>query len=315
MHGATLVVDVTYRCNARCRYCRWGDGKTGSRNDRPASELCADPAILEAANIGRVVLSGGEPLLHSEIDSVLQHYRSLQIQELVVITNGLVATLARLDARCTAGATGFAFSIDSCPDNDDPCARAMTRAQQERIFKNLRDARSLVDDRGIELTINCVLSAANCSLDAIERLVHCCVECGVSEIKFQPVFDDGYLGLNAPGLALGPEHSAVIRKIGLAASRWMIATNPPQFFDEVASVCEGHVLDGCSCSLDGSSLVLQSGGVVICTWISSTPARTAADLPRLSRDFRQARESCSTGLQCFCLQPRTQTWSFRDEDA
>lgn len=315
MNGAKLVIDVTYRCNARCRYCRWGDGNSSSRTDRSAAELCVDPTMLRAASIERVVLSGGEPMLHSGLAVILQHYRSAQIPQVVVITNGLVATSSRLETCCSNGATGFAFSIDSSPDTDATCARAMTCSQHKRIFRNLRDAGSLAKSHGIELTVNCVLSAANCTLGSIQRLAHNCAGCGASEIKFQPVFDDGYLGDNAPELALGPEHADTIRAIGHDTSRWAIATNPIHFFENVASVCEGRILDGRSCSLDNNTLVLQNGGVVICPWISSNPAMTAADLPRLSSEFREAKQSCTTGPQCFCLQPRNQTWRFRDANA
>lgn len=315
MSHATLVIDVTYQCNARCRYCQWGDGQTASRNHADVDSMCIEADLARQAGIGRVVLSGGEPLLHPDIDRVLGHYRDVGIGQRIVITNGLAASRARLAGRCDAGATGFAFSIDASPSDTDRCPRAMTRAQQRRIFANLHEAGRLADQRGLELTVNCVLSAANCAVEAIERLVCAVVDRGAKAIKFQPVFDDGYLGQNAPDLRLGAAHWGPIREIGRASRSWPIATNPERFFQDVADVCAGRQLDGSSCGLGGKAYMLQDGGVVICPWITSQPARRAPDLVRLRRDFEGAKTRCGTGTHCFCLQPSQQAWRFNDANA
>ena len=315
MQGAKLVVDVTYRCNARCRYCKWSVGDTSVSFNRSPVDLCVNPSILQAANISRVVLSGGEPLLYSDIDVVIRHYRSAQIPDIVIITNGLIASLSRLKACVSYGATGFAFSIDSSPnDTIIQCARAMTHKQHEQVFRNLSNARSLVELYGIELTVNCVLSASNCSLESIKQLMYDCAERGVTSIKFQPVFNDGFMEVNAPELRLGSEHASIIRSIGRDSSRWPIVTNPLHFFEEVAKMCEGQTLDSRSCGLNGTTYLLQEGGLVICPWISSTPAKTVNDISRLSRDFCKSIRSCSSGPQCFCLQPRNHSWGFSDGD-
>lgn len=315
MPRATLVIDTTEQCNARCRYCQWGDGRTAIRAHAKVDSLCLDADLVGDAAIGRVVLSGGEPLLHPDIDRVLGHYRQLGIGQRVVITNGLAASHERLAGRCDAGATGFAFSIDAAPCDSRHCARAMTPAQHDRIFTNLTSAGRLREQHGLELTVNCVLSAANCSVEMIERLVCAVAERGAVAIKFQPVFDDGYLGHNAPHLRLGAEHWGAIREIGRAARSWPIATNPPRFFEDAADAVAGRTLDGASCGLGGAAYVLQAGGLVICPWIESRPAQRASELSRLRRDFDAAKTRCGTGTHCFCLQPAQQAWRYSDAHA
>ena len=311
MPGASLIVDVTYRCNARCHYCRWGDGHTAERHDLAAAELCAAPSVLRDARVGRVVLSGGEPLLHRQITDVLAHYTAAGVRERVVITNGLTATRTRLESCRRAGATGFAFSIDAIDETAAFSSRAMSGAQVERVLAHLADAGRHARRTELEITVNCVLSAANCSVDTVRQLALRAAACGASAIKFQPVFDDGYLGSKAPGLRLCRRHAPVVRAIGADAPSWGVATNSASFFADLAAVCEGRALDGASCGLGERTFVLQSGGIVVCPWIGARPAGTTDDLPTVLRDFRTATATCGTGAHCFCLQPTDHAWGFR----
>ena len=314
MTTASLIVDVTYRCNARCSYCRWGDGRTSERRDLAIADLCAAPDLLRTGGIGRVVLSGGEPLLHPQLVDVLAHYEGAGVAERVVITNGLTATRARVESCRRAGATGFAFSIDAIDEAAARAARAMSSAQIERVLANLSEAGRNARGDGLEITVNCVLSAANCSVEIVRQLAVRVSSCGASAIKFQPVFDDGYLGSNAPGLRLRRQHARVVRAIGADAQSWGLATNPRRFFADLAAVCEGCALDGASCGLGERTFVLQSGGIIVCPWIGARPAGTTDELPRVLRDFRAATATCGTGTHCFCLQPRDHSWGFRDAD-
>ncbi len=314
MTTASLIVDVTYRCNARCNYCRWGDGRTSERRDLMVADLCADPALLRAAGVARVVFSGGEPLLHPHLGDALAYYAAANVPERIVITNGLGATPARVESCRQAGATGFAFSIDAIDEGAAAATRAMSRDQVHRVLVHLADAGRRARHEQLEITVNCVLSAANCSVDIVRQLALRAAACGASAIKFQPVFDDGYLGSNAPGLRLGRPHAAVVRAIAADAPSWGLATNPASFFADLAAVCEGRALDGASCGLGERTFVLQSGGIVVCPWIGARPAGTTDDLPTVLRDFRTATATCGTGAHCFCLQPTDHAWGFRHAD-
>jgi molybdenum cofactor biosynthesis enzyme MoaA len=313
--GTTLIVDITDRCNARCRYCRWGDGQTKSRAHRPLAEVCADPAVVRAAGISRAVLSGGEPLLHPDLETIIAHYAECGVVERVVITNGLVATQPRLEGCHHAGATGFAFSVDAVDEDVAKMSRAMSASQVEVILRHLGDAAAMAALHNLELTVNCVLSAANCSVDAIRRLADRCADAGARAIKFQPVFDDGYLGENAPELRLSRAHAEVVRAIGTDSARWRISTNATRFFEDVARLCEGGELDANSCGLGGRVLVLQRGGYVVCPWVGARPGRGPSELGLIQSGYQAATKVCKTGPHCFCLQPPGHSWRFLHANA
>lgn len=304
----SLIIDTTYRCNARCLYCRWGDGNSANRHDPAWQDLCLDPSLLQAAGINRVVFSGGEPMLHPNLDHVLAHYASVGIAERVIITNGLLTTPSKIAAYHRAGATGFAFSIDGADSETARATRNMGDAQIQRVLLHLAEAGTYARTNGLELTINCVLSSANCHLPTIRTLVDHTADCGASMIKFQPIFDDGYLGENAPHLRLDAKHAAAIRAIAQDSQSWRISTNPPTFFADLAASCEGRPLPGKACGLGGRSYVMQRGGLVVCPWIEKVPVGSPDALRIRLKQFETTKTACQTGPHCFCLQPREQRW-------
>lgn len=312
MEKASLIIDLTDRCNARCRYCRWGDGRTAERRDLPVADLCVSVDTLRAGGVWRVVFSGGEPLLHHRLNDVLSYYADAAVSERVVITNGLLASAARLDSARRAGATGFAFSIDAVDEQTTLATRAMDSTQTVRVLANLKHAASLAERYGLEVTVNCVLSAANCSVETIGTLARSAAKNGASTIKFQPVFDDGYLGNNAPDLQLRAIHAAPILDIEADARNWGITTNPVHFFTDLAAMCAGQEFEGDSCGLGERSLVLQRDGIVVCPWIRARAVRTTNELPTMLQEFRKAKSACRVGPHCFCLQSPEHAWGFRD---
>lgn len=75
---------LTYRCNSRCRFC--ASDKTGSRDD---ISVAAVRRFVER-DIGpreRLVLSGGEPLLHPHFDEIVGLVRG-RYRKICLMTNG-----------------------------------------------------------------------------------------------------------------------------------------------------------------------------------------------------------------------------------
>ena len=86
----TMVIDITYLCNYSCHYCRWGSKKTEGRVHKSLESILASSKDLELIGTQRIVLSGGEPLLHPEINAIVSHYSKI-VEEVVLISNGWLA--------------------------------------------------------------------------------------------------------------------------------------------------------------------------------------------------------------------------------
>ncbi|MDI1475797.1 GTP 3',8-cyclase MoaA [Polyangium sp. y55x31] len=90
----SVRVSVTDRCDFACTYCRpsRNDGYTDGRLMTAAWKTMFE--ALRRAGVRRVRLTGGEPLVHPEIVSIVAHLSSLGFEDLALTTNA--SQLARL---------------------------------------------------------------------------------------------------------------------------------------------------------------------------------------------------------------------------
>ncbi|MCC6554196.1 MAG: GTP 3',8-cyclase MoaA [Polyangiaceae bacterium] len=108
----SVRISVTDRCDFACTYCR------PSRHDGHADGRLMPPAwrtmfeALRAAGVRRVRLTGGEPLIHPEILSIVEELAALGFEDLALTTNA--SQLARLAAPLReAGLHRLNVSIDT----------------------------------------------------------------------------------------------------------------------------------------------------------------------------------------------------------
>ncbi len=90
-----IEIDLTYRCNLRCRNCNRSCAQAPSRRDITIGQIEAyiKESIASGRSWDRIRLLGGEPTLHpsfSQIVEMLRHYRFFNNPNLriVVCTNG-----------------------------------------------------------------------------------------------------------------------------------------------------------------------------------------------------------------------------------
>lgn len=311
-----LVVDVTYQCNASCAYCQWGTPGASGREAK--YDLRVPAETLAALGTKRVVLSGGEPLLRSDLEGIISYYRGTGIDAVVVITNGLRLFPRRIDSLIDAGLTGISASLDGVTAEIASHARGMNKWQHDKIMKNFKSALSRRKTAGenLEFVVNTVLSKANLDRIQLSSLLDFCNHHSVDFLKFTPVFDDGYLGVHAPWLKLTGTDAPAIRELGkIIPARATVKTNPPQFWNTVADIVGGvRRLQGKSCGLDKGQALLAHGELKFCAWLKNPVYSRAEEVvtPDTARNaqlkFKHVCASCETGPWCFCLQDIEQEW-------
>src|SRR5215470_17559489 len=79
------------RCNLSCAYCNEYDNYS---SPVPTSEVFRRIDRLAALGTGVVTLSGGEPLLHPDLDEIIRHIRGHGLIA-TVITNGYLLSRQR----------------------------------------------------------------------------------------------------------------------------------------------------------------------------------------------------------------------------
>lgn len=102
------------RCNLSCAYCNEYDDYSPPV---PTREMFRRVDRLAALGTTIITLSGGEPLLHPELDEIIRHIRSHGIIA-GLITNGYLLTPERIQRLNSAGLEHLQISIDNVMPDD-----------------------------------------------------------------------------------------------------------------------------------------------------------------------------------------------------
>src|SRR5260370_41065806 len=149
------VIDLTYLCNATCKYCQRGDRLTIGRTHRPLEDILMPEGVLRSLGTQRIVLSGGEPRLHPHLEHVLHYYHEL-VDDVIVISNGYGLDVREVTRLVDAGATGLTISLDSVSSDMALATRETPSSLHAQILSNLRIIAA--EPRKFELGINSVVS-------------------------------------------------------------------------------------------------------------------------------------------------------------
>lgn len=308
---ATTVVDVTYLCDARCRYCRWGDPRIPGRVAQDLSKTLISAGMLERLGTERIVISGGEPTLHPYIERILGHYRSL-VEQVIVITNGYGLSGEMLERLLGAGATGITVSLDSASAIESFMTRRTPPRVHARILRNMERAGGR---RGCELGINSTVSHVTANWLTVQGLLELSGRVGADFVKFQPIFDDGYVSANSPDLLLTYEDEPPLREVGrMLGGTEHVSTNPPAFWHDVADLAGGGSLPAYGCALDGRDSISVDGGLGICWWVDSSRygdasgAPDGAEVEAVRERFMEEKRGCTVDYHCFCNQGMGHAW-------
>ena len=311
-----MVIDVTYVCNYSCNYCRWGSSDTPGRFHQKLEKIIVNRKELESIGVERIVLSGGEPLLHPDINEIVRHYSNL-VEDVILITNGWLADLSRIQDLIGYGLTGVAFSIDSVEPSILQISRNMTARQIERSltnFKDISNARTR-QEFDLELGINSVVSSVNCSIKSISNLLEWSIEHNLDYVNFNMIFDDGYSGKNAPELLLTAANTNQILDVAdfLHSQPPKIHTNSYKFWLTMAAMLNGSKLDGTSCGLRDRQTLLYRGKYHFCAWLENPTlgevgATNIDTVAKARSNFQKSSRDCFTGPHCHCLQSTSHEW-------
>lgn len=114
------------RCNLACGFCNEYDGHSPVL---PAEELLRRIDLLAALGTSIVTLSGGEPLLHPELETLIRRIRLRGIVA-TVITNGYLLTPGRITSLNRAGLDFLQVSIDNVTP-DEVSQKSLTVLDQK----------------------------------------------------------------------------------------------------------------------------------------------------------------------------------------
>jgi MoaA/NifB/PqqE/SkfB family radical SAM enzyme len=108
-HPVLAHVVPIRRCNLSCAYCNEYDRVS---NPVPLADMQHRLDLLAGLGTTIITISGGEPLLHPELDAVIEHVRR---RDMIagLITNGYLLTAERIERLNRAGLEHLQISIDN----------------------------------------------------------------------------------------------------------------------------------------------------------------------------------------------------------
>lgn len=105
---------ITSICNARCGFCNFAIDRLPKNQQRSVTldeaKLAID--ILARNNVRYLLLTGGEPLVHRDFDTIVAHARRVGMVP-GAVTNGWFLTRKRIEALADAGLMSLAISVDA----------------------------------------------------------------------------------------------------------------------------------------------------------------------------------------------------------
>ena len=112
-HPILVHIIPTRRCNLSCGYCNEYDDVS---KPVPLAEMCRRLDRLAELGTSIITISGGEPLLHPELDQIIARIRKRGMIA-GMITNGYLLTAKRIEELNRAGLEHLQISIDNAhPD-------------------------------------------------------------------------------------------------------------------------------------------------------------------------------------------------------
>ena len=157
-----LVAELTYRCPLRCAYCSNPTNYSEHADRLSAADWVRVMREAEAQGVLQVLLSGGEPLLRKDLETIVQGAAQANLYT-NLITSGIPLDRQRLAQLQAAGLDSVQVSIqDTTAENADRIAGRVS-------FDRKLEVASWVKELGMPLTLNVVIHKGN--IDRVSDII------------------------------------------------------------------------------------------------------------------------------------------------
>ena len=256
-----IIISVTNRCNLRCAMCHIPLSPAPEMSSGEIKELILDAASLHPK---RVVFSGGEPLLRSDIFELLKFVQQQRINACLT-SNGMLIDDAVAEKLVDCGVGVVNISIEGPAHVHDSLRGRGSFAKATRALE------CLVRHK-VEVSIATIVCRQNFNtLPYVMDLAH---TYGITMVKFQP-FSRIFLSEKEDGRKFFLPATAVrfvlksIEETVRRAETYKISTNPVSYLYQIPACICGLPLDhaGTNCAAVWSSCSISSEGDIYLCWV------------------------------------------------
>lgn len=307
-----LAINLTRRCNLSCEHCYLDactlrNGDDDELSTEQVQRLLDDVASMKQGTM--VVLTGGEPLLRKDLESLVRYGKDLGLP-MVIGTNAMLLTERRVQSLKRAGVLGMGISLDSldpeCHDRFRGYAGAWdkTMAGIERCRRHQLDFQlhfSITENNADELAAM-IEFAHSCGARALNVFFLVCVGRAQSLVKLSPgLYENMLVELiqaqeNYPELIVRPRCAPHYKRVAHQLQ-------PGAAINRIS----GRDGDGCIAGIHYAR-VNHRGGVTACPYIEKEVGNihesSFSDLWQNADDFGHLRAP-SLGGKCGICEYRT----------
>jgi MoaA/NifB/PqqE/SkfB family radical SAM enzyme len=218
-HPLLVHIIPTRRCNLACTYCNEYDDFS---KPVPLEEMFARIDRLGAMHTGVITISGGEPLLHPDLDAIIARIRKNGAIA-GIITNGYLLTAERIERLNCAGLEYLQISIDNVMPDD------VSKKSLKVLDQKLK---LLAEHADFHININSVLGSGICKPEDALAVAQRAVKLGFTSTV--GIIHDGQGQLQP----LGPREQEIFEQIMAMGKGSFARVN--QFQHNIAKGKENH---------------------------------------------------------------------------
>lgn len=254
-----VMMDLTSRCNLRCRMCPRHLAQPAPRD--MDLDLLRKVAAEVFPYAGAVSLScGAEPLMARHFEEALAVVAEARVPHVDFVTNGTLLDERRLRAIIAAGLRRVMVSVDGA--TAATYERIRVGARLDRVIGNLRLLRRLKAEAGARyprLRLHFVLMRSN--VDELPAFLQLAAEVGAVEVDVRHAAIYAGLGMEDESLSRDKARAnAAIRSARrLAARRGLMLEAPPLFADADPRPGRGERLERLAVTAANAGLLAARG--------------------------------------------------------
>jgi radical SAM protein with 4Fe4S-binding SPASM domain len=234
-------IEITNRCNLQCLHCFNNSGIPRS-NELTTKEILSLLDTLSAMGVLHVTFTGGEPFMHPDVFTIIEHARKAPMS-VDIFTNGTLITEDMVRKCKKIGIRQFNISVDSV----DEAVHDRFRGKKGALRKTLHTI-ELLKEAGFAVKISISLSQLN--KDKIVDMFKYFKENNLQDFDMMPV---RYSGRGVSGLAVSLDeyYCSLIEQFTYLKK---------EFPDGITKI---HERKQEACSIGRDSIGIKSDGTVI----------------------------------------------------
>jgi MoaA/NifB/PqqE/SkfB family radical SAM enzyme len=157
------IFAINNACNAACDFCSFSLDilPRTAWQYVPLHGACSAIDVLSRLFVRYLIVSGGEPTLHADLDAIVRHARNRDMT-VMLVTNGSRLSADRCRDLAAAGVSSMVISIDA--------ASADTHERNRRlpnVCARIRAANAVLHDLGVQTTASVTVSRLVNDYDAL----------------------------------------------------------------------------------------------------------------------------------------------------